>query len=68
MTLKFGRKGSSPEPSFAWLSGKHETYSHLRKKIKRADNSGEDWRVGIDWEGHEGTHWNDGHAGENVIL
>lgn len=47
-----------------WQAGKTPS---SKKKIKRTGDPGGDWRVRIDSEGHEGTVWNDGHTGENLI-
>lgn len=61
MSLKFDWLQSCiTEPLFARLFGEHEKFSQLRKKIKRLDDSGGDWRVGIGWEGHVKTPWNGG--------
>ena len=49
--------------SWTWL----RDWTELEKKKQRVDDCGGDWWVGVDWQRHEGTIWDDGNAGQNLI-
>ena len=49
--------------SWTWL----RDWTELEKKKQRVDDCGGDWWVGVDWQRHEGTIWDDGNAGQNLV-